>query len=290
MPRMSLALSSSAPGGLLPLPRPLMTGEVLDAAFRLFRASLLRCLPYSGLAVLVLELPTLYSTFKVGNFQVPLNIGVSPGIEISGLTDRHLVFLVSLLLVVLLFGVLTLRLHAVSRGLKPRFRTETATVFRRWPSAVIATIGALGFPLLLFGLGPMFYNVLPVEALLVVAVPLMWPAALFAVALPAFWCDGLGPFAAVMRAVRVSRRRSWRMFGAILATSCMILVFYVLAAIVVAMLSPLLGRADLFLIATVRTALTLVIGALGVPFVLAMLVVAYEDLKLREQVRLGAAR
>ena len=45
------------------LPRPLMTGEVLDAAFRLFRAGLLRCLPYSGLAVLVLELPTLYATF-----------------------------------------------------------------------------------------------------------------------------------------------------------------------------------------------------------------------------------
>ena len=41
-----------------------MTGEVLDAAFRLFRAGILRCLPYSGLAVLVLELPTLYSTFR----------------------------------------------------------------------------------------------------------------------------------------------------------------------------------------------------------------------------------
>jgi hypothetical protein len=40
----------------------------------------------------------------------------------------------------------------------------------------------------------------------------------------------------------------------------------------------------------VRTCLTLVVGALGVPFVLSMLVVAYEDLKLREQERRGAAR
>jgi hypothetical protein len=49
------------------------------------------------------------------------------------------------------------------------------------------------------------------------------------------------------------------------------------------MLSPLLGRADLFLIATVSSMLSLVIGAFGVPFVLAMLIVAYEDLKLRDQ-------
>ena len=55
MPQMNRAQAMDIPGGLLPLPRPLMTGEVLDAAFRLFRAGLLRCLPYSGLAVLFLR-------------------------------------------------------------------------------------------------------------------------------------------------------------------------------------------------------------------------------------------
>ena len=53
------------------------------------------------------------------------------------------------------------------------------------------------------------------------------------------------------------------------------------------MMSPLFGRADLFLIATVQSMLWLVVGALGVPFVLAVLIVAYEDLKLREQERRG---
>jgi uncharacterized membrane protein YdcZ (DUF606 family) len=65
----------------------------------------------------------------------------------------------------------------------------------------------------------------------------------------------------------------------------MIAVFYVLAAIVVGMLSPMLGRADLFLIATVKSMLSLVVGAFGVPFVLAVLIVAYEDLKLRDRAR-----
>jgi len=80
------------------------------------------------------------------------------------------------------------------------------------------------------------------------------------------------------------------MVGAILATTCLVAVFYLLAFIVIAMLAPILQRADLFLIATVRSVVPLVIGALGVPFVLSMLVVAYEDLKLRERERRGAAR
>ena len=73
-----------------------------------------------------------------------------------------------------------------------------------------------------------------------------------------------------------------------MATTCIVMVFYVLAAILVALLSPLLGRADLFLIATVRSMLSLVVGTFGVPFVLAMLIVSYEDLKLRESERRGA--
>jgi maltodextrin utilization protein YvdJ len=75
------------------------------------------------------------------------------------------------------------------------------------------------------------------------------------------------------------------MAGAILATTCIVAVFYVLAAVLIGMTSPLLGRADLFLISTLETAIWLVVGALGVPFVLAVLVVAYQDLKLREQER-----
>jgi hypothetical protein len=273
MPFMIRAQPLEAPVGLLPLPRPLMIGEVLDAAFRLFRAALLRCLPYSGLAVLVLELPTLYDTFMV-----------------SGASGAHFViphfrvvgFLVVLALSVALLGVLTLRLHEVSRGARPRFRSEIATVLRRWPGAVIATVAALGFPLLLFTVVTLFNPMFPNSVLFILGLPLLWPTAMFAVALPAFWCDGLGPFSAIRLALRISWRRSWRMVGAILATGCLVMVFYVLSAIVVGLMSPLMGRADLFLIATIRSMMSLVIGAFGVPFVLAMLVVACEDLKLRD--------
>lgn len=271
---MSSAQPLRVTAGLLPLPRPLMTGEVLDAAFRLFRAGLLRTLPYSGFAVLVLELPTLYWDF------------ILPGKH--DVRFEYLGYLIVLSLSAALLGVITLRLHAISRGLRPRFRGELLTVLRRWLPALIATLGALGLPLLLFAAGPAFNNVLPTAALLVLAVPLLWPTALVVLALPAFWCDGLGPFAALLQAVRLSRRQSWRMVGALVATVCMIAVFYLLSAFVVGMASPLIGRADLFLFAIVSSMVALVVGAFGVPFVLAMLIVAHEDLKLRDRRRRGA--
>jgi len=124
---MSRAQSLPASVSLLPLPRPLMTGEVLDAANRLFRAGLLRCMPYSALAVLVLELPSLNDIFLGGG---------KGGLGSAG---RYLIFALSLLFGVALLGVVTLRLSEVSRGMKPRFRTELWTVFRRWPNAMIAT-------------------------------------------------------------------------------------------------------------------------------------------------------
>ena len=63
-----------------------------------------------------------------------------------------------------------------------------------------------------------------------------------------------------------------------------------LAAFVVGLMSPLVGGADVVLIATIRSMMALVVGAFGVPFVISMLIVAYEDLKLREIARRGAAQ
>ena len=264
-----------APVGLLPLPRPLMTAEVLDAAFRLFRAGILQCLPYSGLAVLVIELPTLYSTFFASpggvGFAIPYFTPVSYGV----------VFLLS----VPLLGVMTLRLNALARGERPRLRTEIATALKRWPMGLFATAFAFGYPLLLVWLRPVLLNSMPGTALIFAAVPVFWPVGIFVAALPAFWCDRLSPVSAFAQSMRLSIRGSWRMFGATLATVCMVAVFVVLAAVIVYLIMPLFGGVDLYLVATVQSTLLLVVGAFGVPFVLAMLIVSYQDLKLRDQER-----
>jgi hypothetical protein len=262
--------------GLLPLPRPLMTAEVLDAAFRLFRAGILRCLPYSGLMVLVLELPTLYSTF--------FGPGDAGGaIPYFTLVSYGVVFLLS----VPLLGVMMLRLNALARGARPRLRTELASALKGWPLGLIATALAFGYPLLLVWLRPVLVNSMPFTAVVFAAVPVFWPVGLFAITLPAFWCDGRAPLSAFAESLRLTIRSSWRMFGATLATISMVAVFVVLSIIIVYIIMPLFGRVDLFLVATVQSLLLLVVGAFGVPFVLAMLIVSHQDLKLRRQARRG---
>jgi hypothetical protein len=151
----------------------------------------------------------------------------------------------------------------------------------RWPAALIATFGAFVIPVALLWLGPVFSQGIAAEALVFVCIPLFWPAALFVVALPAFWCDGLGPIEAIVRSVAISLRKSWRMVGALLATLCVVAVFYALAAVILAFMLPIFGRADLILITTVEQLLYIVIGAFGIPFVIAVLIVAHRDLELR---------
>jgi hypothetical protein len=153
---------------------------------------------------------------------------------------------------------------------------------------LFATALAFGYPLLLVWLRPVLINSMPFTALIFAAVPVFWPVGLFVATLPAFWCDGLTPVSAFAQSLRLSIRRSWRMFGATLATVCMVAVFVVLSIVIVYIVMPLFGRVDLYLVATVRSTLLLVVGAFGVPFVLAMLIVSHQDLKLRDQERRGA--
>jgi hypothetical protein len=247
-----------------------MTGEVLDAAYRLFRAGILRTLPYSGLMVLILEFPAMYDMFFGGELQMPL------------------AYAVAFVLAVPVLGVIMLRLNAVAHGARPRFRREIATALRRWLPALIATIGTFVIPVTLTVLGPAFTNGLSSEAVFFLAIPLFWPTALFVVTLPAFWCAGLGPIAAFTHSVDISGKRSWRMVGAIFASLCVVGVFVLLVWIVVGMMSSVFGTADLFLGAIVISLLYLVVGVVGVPFVLAMLIVAHQDLEMRYRERQGA--
>jgi hypothetical protein len=276
MPQMNRAQLVDAPAGLLPLPRPLMTGEVLDAAFRLFRAGVLRTLPYSALAVLLLELPTLYATMFTR-----ASLGADFLVQHYHPLTYALVFLFS----VPLLGVIMLRLNSIANGRKPRFRTEISTALKRWPAGIIATLGAFVIPVTLLIMGPAFTNGLSEVGVILCAVVFFWPAFLFVVTLPAFWCAGRGPFAAIARSVRLSARRSWRMVGGVLAAMLIVAVFYGLVAIVIAVMTPMFGRADLFLISTITSLLQLVIGTFGMPFVLAVLIVAHQDLELRYQER-----
>src|SRR5215472_15040760 len=45
---------------LYPPSRPQSVGEILDSAFRIFRATVVRCLPFGALALIAGQLPNMY--------------------------------------------------------------------------------------------------------------------------------------------------------------------------------------------------------------------------------------
>jgi hypothetical protein len=228
--------------------------------------------------ILLLYLPALWNIFAGESAFVPVATMFRGAYSPVG-------YALVMTLSVPLLGVIMLRLDALARGQRPRFRTESVTALIRWPAALVATFGAFVIPVVLFWLGPAFANGLSMEAIVFLAVPLFWPTALFVVALPAFWCDRLGAIDSIVRSVVISAAKSWRMVGALLATLCVVAVFYTLAAVILAFMLPIFGRADLFLIAAVEQLLYLVIGALGIPFVMSVLLVAHRDLELRARER-----
>src|SRR5436853_219303 len=61
------------PNILYPPPRPQSVGEILDSAFRIFGVTLLRCLPYSFLGVIVGHLTTFYD-LATGHPVVPTTL------------------------------------------------------------------------------------------------------------------------------------------------------------------------------------------------------------------------
>src|SRR5438105_15222602 len=61
------------PNILYPPPRPQSVGEILDSAFRIFSATLLKCLPYSFLGVIVGHLTTFHD-LATGHPVVPTTL------------------------------------------------------------------------------------------------------------------------------------------------------------------------------------------------------------------------
>ena len=264
-----------------------MTSEVLDAAFRLFRAGLVAlsalfgpCGAGAGTAHAVLDV----RRRTRGDRSSPPRLAVAS--RSLGVTDNQVVMLISLLLDAALLGMITLRLHSiVARANGRAFAPKSRTALRRWPAALIATFVALGFPLLLLGL----VDVQP-------DVPGRGAAGGRRAAVVADGAVRRGTAGVLVRSASGRSRRSPRQCAISLRRSlahgrrdsrdrcawcwCSTCSSAVLLAhrcrrcsgARICSSSPPCDRCC-----------TLVVGAIGVPFVVAVLIVAYEDLKLRDQ-------
>ena len=260
---------------MYPPPRPLSVGETIDLAFRIFRATLLTCLLFAGLAVIGSELPNIYNLAT----RHPLGSLLDQRDPVFWLLD-----LVGTVLTVLLWSAILLRQHAVISG--AHVGGELATVVRRLPAIV-----ALGV-LILLATGVWFIPVAafrsagPAMALLA-ALVLSLPATYVAVALscagPVLLITGRGAIDSMVHSWRLVSGSFWRLAAVYTVGLVLLFVLYALAGVVSMAVAVPLAHGDLAVMTAVTTVMVVILSALGTPFYTALALAVYGDLSVRRE-------
>lgn len=260
-------------------PPPLSVARSLDAALRIFRASLLRCLPYGVLTVLAGHLPNLYNL-------------VSPHVARS-LMARPIGWwalnILSAILLATLWNATLLRLAAAAAGRRTAPAYELLEALRRAPAVlglvlVIVLVGCiLGLPVLL----------LPVAsrpwAFLVAACAVTYLCVTLSYAWVAVVVGHQTVLQSMASSIQLVRGNWWRIAAVYGVGAAMLLVLGALASVLVAVVVPLVGRDDLALISTTSEDVVVALLAAAIPFCTALPYTLFEELSARQGVGALAA-
>lgn len=251
---------------LYPPSRPQSIGEVIDAGFRLFRATLGHCLPYGALLVIAGELENFYDLFS----------GRLPPATLQEALQHDRIWWawygVGLALMLLIWGALLLRQDAIGRRRPISMRAELGTSLRKFPQLIALTLIAwAGIAL----------------GLLLLVAPGVYLAVALVFGTPALLIGGAGgPVRALAESARLVRGEWRRTALLILLVILTTLAAYgVLAAILTAGSIAISGIADRTLVASFSEMAGVIAGSITAPFESAMILAIYADLVRRAELR-----
>src|SRR5204862_424859 len=117
---------------LYPPPRTQSVGEILDSAFRIFRATLVQCLPYAIAAVIAGQLPNIYYLVSGRNMLQGL----------AGFRDPVwlTLYILGYVIAIVLWSAVLLRQYALSTGHPAETSSELSTAVRRVPAMALLGI------------------------------------------------------------------------------------------------------------------------------------------------------
>lgn len=265
---------------LYPPSRPLSIGEVLDLAFRIFRVSLLKCLPLAVVALLLQQMPNIYALARGG----------SP----AGMLGAHhdgtwwTLYLVGVLLAVALWGAILILQHAIARG-RPITAGEALGVgFRRLPGMIgVGICVGLAVGVWFVPLGALIaLSTNPVWrllAILVVLLPVCWLGVRLLCANTAYLLTARGVFESVGYSWSLTDGSFWRLVGIYTVAGFVLFVFYILVGIVAAAIAVPLGVGEIALITAISASLVVILGAFATPFFMATSLAVFGDLTVRKE-------
>lgn len=256
-----------------PPTRPSSVGEVLDLAFGIFKATLVKGLPYGICAVVAQWLPNIYDLGR-GATAHPVLDGSQP--------VRLVIYGVGVLLALMAWSALLLRQRALIEHRPTSMALELGEALRRLPSFFVATVLFLvivagGFALLT--LVPPHYRL---GLRLVLIVLGMYFAVLLSCTWPAVLLAGQGPLGALRQSARLVLG-NWRRVATVFAVGAVvvIVVSMLVGALITAIVSSL--GAGITVSSSVFMEVATALGAVMAPFAGALLLATFGDLRVRKE-------
>jgi hypothetical protein len=255
--------------------RPLSVGEVLDLAFGIYRATVIRCLLLSSVGVLASEVWRIYVLARGAR---------PPGLQTLAAQLREppilALYLTGLLAQMVLISAVVLRQYRLITG--PQIGGELGSAVRRLPAILalallLALTGSACFlPLLMGGVLRPLLQVLGLLAVMGILVRLVCSSTILLV-------EHIGPLASYRRSWRLSDGSFWRLCLVYAIATVIFLAIYLVLGIVVGSLGLILGQGDVAVATAAGAVLAIAVVALLVPLYTALSLAVLADLKVRRE-------
>jgi len=258
---------------LYPPARPQSIGEVIDTAFRIFKATLLRSLPYSVLATVAGQLQNIYLIVTGRILHRFAN------------TDPAwwLLYLLGAFSGALLINAILIRQAATASGSPSVGSAALVEGVRQTPAAIVMgllivlMVGVCFVPVLVV---PHAYQALSFFAL---CIPALYVAVFFLCSWPALLIGRRGVIGSLRYSANLIKGNWWRTVMIYSVAVTMIIVLSVTAGLIVGVLAAFGAARDLAVTTAVSAVMVVASGAVYMPFITAMTLALYGDLQARRE-------
>ena len=269
------------PNVLFPPDGPQTVSQVLDSGFRIFKVSLLRCLLFGAVAMIAGQLPNIYSLARGQPF----------GGYLRGDPLTILLAVLGSIIAVYFSAVLLIRQREVAQGGRRAIRAELADGLRRMPTL----IGVTWLSLALLALAPATFLMAEAErfapsmglaftvASAVLAVPVLWLLPGLAMAVVVAALNPTGVFAALKQGIGLAYRSWWRTMLTFIVWAVLLIVLNLVAVILLMLSLQVFGASDVITLSAATPVVFVALRAIGLPFLVAILLAVYGDLMVRKQ-------
>jgi Membrane domain of glycerophosphoryl diester phosphodiesterase len=272
---------------LYPPARPQSVGEVLDLAFRIFGATLLKCLPFAALAVIAGQLPNVYS---LASGQPLLN---DPQLALQRFFDPKfwLLELVAIFLTVTLTNAVVLRQYALITAQPGTGGAALSAGARHAPGIVLIWI-LIALPWVLFGVlagvtvavvkggGAQSGAALLCMLVFLIAsiLVLRWSCAVVV-----YLVTERGPLMSMSHSWQLTRGHFWRLSLIYSVGVVLLIVLYLLSGVISSVVALMFVRGNLAMITAAATVVVVLMGGFATPFYSALALAVLGDLSVRSE-------